>query len=378
MALNVITNDLVSQAVLYAECHSHWKYDSNWFTSPEGLEWTMRHRDPGGSNNFQIVQSTDAEIITRRIMWSIYKDGMAPMAVVNGGEHWLVVRGFSSSSAPTGPSDMSCRIETIDVANPTEVPNLPGLPPPHTSADGCGTGVIPTSTNLTRGNASYNMAYARWKESFLLPAVLPGYWQGKIVAVVSDKSASSPQTGVQSLANLTASIPILSPQKAKMAADKSLVDFGLNLRPEYAAVSKSAVAVNPLLVQRLDRSDSFYYIIPYQDKNAPGVVSKVISVNASGGAYYESAVRRLNTKEGVFSAISREAALKIGMSQTNFNPQMTRKEAIGIHPNLVWKPCRESFSPFVPFYLLTIGEHLLYVRVDGVAFTELHTHDQGR
>ena len=43
---------------------------------------------------------------------------------------------------------------------------------------------------------------------------------------------------------------------------------------------------------------------------------------------------------------------------------------------LVWRPCVESLSPFLPFYRFDIqgqdGETPLYVRIDGEPFTELH------
>jgi hypothetical protein len=54
-----------------------------------------------------------------------------------------------------------------------------------------------------------------------------------------------------------------------------------------------------------------------------------------------------------------------------------RREAICLYPTLVWKPCRESLSPFWPFHMLTIGAHRIYVRIDGAVFTALHDDDRG-
>ena len=51
---------------------------------------------------------------------------------------------------------------------------------------------------------------------------------------------------------------------------------------------------------------------------------------------------------------------------------LVRKEAICIFPTLVWRPCRESLSPYWPFYMLTVGDARLYVRIDGAVFTALH------
>jgi hypothetical protein len=37
----------------------------------------------------------------------------------------------------------------------------------------------------------------------------------------------------------------------------------------------------------------------------------------------------------------------------------------------VWKPCVESRSPFYPFRLVTIGDQVRYVRIDGKEFASL-------
>ena len=48
-----------------------------------------------------------------------------------------------------------------------------------------------------------------------------------------------------------------------------------------------------------------------------------------------------------------------------------RREAICIHPTFVWRPCLESLSPFYPIRMVTVGDHRLYIRVDGPVFTSL-------
>ena len=55
---------------------------------------------------------------------------------------------------------------------------------------------------------------------------------------------------------------------------------------------------------------------------------------------------------------------------------IVRKEAHGLYPTLVWQPCRESLSPYYPFFMVTVGAQRIYVRVDGQVFTKLH--DKGR
>jgi hypothetical protein len=56
---------------------------------------------------------------------------------------------------------------------------------------------------------------------------------------------------------------------------------------------------------------------------------------------------------------------------------VVRPEAHCLYPALVWRPCLESLSPFFPFHMLTVGDHRIYVRVDGRLFTTLHINLPG-
>lgn len=47
---------------------------------------------------------------------------------------------------------------------------------------------------------------------------------------------------------------------------------------------------------------------------------------------------------------------------------LVRKDAVCLYPHLVWRPCRESLSPYYPFFMFTLGNERLYVRVDGAVF----------
>jgi hypothetical protein len=50
-----------------------------------------------------------------------------------------------------------------------------------------------------------------------------------------------------------------------------------------------------------------------------------------------------------------------------------RDGLVGEHPVLVWKPCLQSRSPFLPFYQLSVGDSFVYYRVDGERFSKLTT-----
>ena len=47
------------------------------------------------------------------------------------------------------------------------------------------------------------------------------------------------------------------------------------------------------------------------------------------------------------------------------------KGKIIIDPILVWKPCVESYSRFLPFYKVKMGNKTVYVRIDGKVYPRL-------
>jgi hypothetical protein len=80
--------------------------------------------------------------------------------------------------------------------------------------------------------------------------------------------------------------------------------------------------------------------------------------------------------------MEREAALKTVVGRIVELPDRVgrlriRPDALCQYPHLVWKPCRESLSPYYPFYMFTVGAYRVYVRSDGAVFTELHATDHG-
>ena len=54
-----------------------------------------------------------------------------------------------------------------------------------------------------------------------------------------------------------------------------------------------------------------------------------------------------------------------------------RPDVACIGRHWVWRPCRESLSPYYPFKLVSYGDHRLYVRIDGRVFTSLTPAGRG-
>ena len=178
---------LLDQDDLYADNHSHSTAESGWYSGPDGLQWTMNDRRPSGFNNyFALFALSSEDSISRKIVWTIHHYQVAPIALVYGWAHWIVVHGFTASDAPSGVGDVSFAIESFDINNPW--PPAPGAgspavaPPPHGASDGCGAGG-------SRGIANEHLAYVAWQDDYMT-GVPGGHWAGKHVAVCDPEPPS--------------------------------------------------------------------------------------------------------------------------------------------------------------------------------------------
>ena len=127
------------------------------------------------------------------------------------------------------------------------------------------------------------------------------------------------------------------------------------------------------LVQRIDRKDSYYFVVTF---NIAGRETARFIIDAYSGKLTEasgvtestkSLQRYVSSQDALDRLITARAASKIKW-EFEF-----RRECIGLHPVLVWKPCRQSPSPFLPFYQFSVGGSLVYLRVDGELFSALKT-----
>ncbi len=385
MVLDSLGAGLLDQNTLYNDNHSHSTSESGWSTAPDGLQWTMHNLEPPappgpphyGSYDFVLFALDTEDLISRKLVWTVHHYQAAPIALVYGWDHWIVVRGYTASAAPTSVGDTSFTISSFDVNNPW--PPVPSWydpsqapPPPHADGtDGCGTGG-------SRGVVDENISYTAWQSTYMT-GVPSGYWGGKFVAV-ADPAPPPTGRGIYSrplLEPLKDEGRLLTREHAAKRAEELLHAYGLSGRESYKHVLGSAKLGEGVLVQRLDLPDSFYYIVPAA---AGAVTPLAVLIDAKNGLYLQSAV---HTGDGsVFAHRSREEVARSVIGTVVELPNEMgripiREEAVCQYPILVWRPCRESLSPLYPFHLFTVGGHRIYVRIDGAVFTELHTTGRG-
>ena len=373
MVLETIGAGILDQDDLYADNHSHSTAESGWASGPDGLQWTMNDRRPGGfSNYFALFALRSEDQISRKICWTIHHYQVAPIALVYGSAHWIVVRGYTASAHPSSSADVGYSIDGFDLNNPW--PYAPSFdnaadapPPPHTSADGCGTGG-------DRGIANEHVTYATWQTTYMTGA-WPGYWGGKFIAVCDPEPPADHFGDQRPPRKRPGTGKLLTPQRIAELAISGLKEYGLVERNEWERVLRRSKPAPGILVERLDRPNIFYSLVPFLIGRRP---MAYVSVDARFGDYLQSAILPKVNRH----FITRDEALKLVLNKRvelgNLQGRLfIREGAICMYPHLVWRPCKESLSPYFPFYMFTVGRFRLYVRVDGVIFTSLTLNQKG-
>jgi hypothetical protein len=371
MVLAQIGAGLLDQDSLYADNHSHSVAESGWYTAPDGLTWTLNDRDPG-THYFVDFDLTSEDLISRKLCWTIEHYEVAPVALVFGSAHWIAIRGYEASAAPTSSGDNSYSIIAFDVNNPWPPTPTPAPPPPHTVGDVCGSGG-------DLGVADEHITYSTWQSDYMT-GVSGGYWGGKFVAVC-DPEPPPISAGVRRRVQKRLSgEKLITPQTAARNAVTGLKAYNLAKRKNWKKALVDATPANPVLVQRLDYPDRFYYIVP-MGKTAKSR-SILVSVDARYGDYREAVFLPAENRSHLVASMERKE-LVAKVSDKKFELEeplgrfLVRPEAFCLYSTLVWKPCRESLSPFWPFHMFTIGDYRVYVRIDGAIFTKLHDDQRG-
>src|SRR5215472_10854924 len=291
MVLDSIGAGLLNQDDLYNDNHTHSTTEPGWYTAPDGLLWTMNNLKPPSPifNSYFVLDALlNEDSISRAIIWTIHHYRVAPIAMVYGSQHWVVVRGYTASASPAGFDDTSYSISGFVLNNPwPPVPSAsnPGVapPPPHSVSDGCGTGG-------DRGVADEHIAYSTWQTDYMT-GIPGGYWAGKFVGVCDpDPPPSRPGVFREILMQPLPGNQLIATDRAVARAEEGIKAYSLHDLDSFRASLNNVQAGRPVLVQRLDRLDSFYYIVPFTGTG--GGTSAAVAVDARTGVYRQSVVRR--------------------------------------------------------------------------------------
>jgi hypothetical protein len=393
MVLDSVGAGLLDQAGLYTDNHNHTSWDQSlynalgqkveWATNPDGLAWTLNDRDTDPHHVYYQYPLQSEDVASRKIAWTIEHYGVAPCALVMGAAHWIVVRGMDLSKAPTGSGDTGYAINSFRVndpwppvpsssywANPSQPP-----PPPHNAGDGCGTGG-------NRGVADEVIAYNQWQNTYMTAANYhaQGHWQGLFVAVCDpEPPAIRRGRSVRLSRRFDGERVIHSDDAARLATE--LIERRTYI-PDDEIWQRSLKNVKPapaVLVQRLDRLDEYYYVVPLVSTRTAATAALLFDARFGD---FQQAVSFPKPEQSIVNWPSSQAVLKQVVGKTfelerYQGPLHIREGVATVLDFWFWKPCRESLSPLWPFKMIVIGGNTLYFRIDGQVFTALHDNVLG-
>ena len=156
---------------------------------------------------------------------------------------------------------------------------------------------------------------------------------------------------------------MISPEAAVEAAKRGLDRVDIRDSAVMATIRASGDAGVPVLVERLDKPGQPYYLVPWHD---PRGIVLIMQVDAQSGSMSSTALvktplRRLTISDGEAQSIVSE---RLGVP------------VVG-QPRLVWLPCRESASPFQPFYQVPIAGGNAFVDMQGSLHERLTPFGKG-
>ena len=323
-----------------------------WATPPDGLVDIMNQYDPRGPGFFHLYANVDNQTLTSQITHTIDTYQVSPIALVFDRMHWVVVYGHEQVNNPVTQT----RQLKLYVNNPS--PSL-DMPINHGRGDFCS----------TDGHVSdIEILEDVWYRDYLTPVDV-GLWNGLCLAVCDPFPVGPVERKISAEKKVRQNTLI----GASLAMENSMVAIKQYNLFSHKIDNKTLDGLEPgkpYLVKRLDRLNDYYYMVPILSNKK---LVAFINIDGRFGNFRDAGsgqeFQQLNIKpmpeEKIFDIIGKRILTKKGT--INVFPEVT-----SISPFLVWQPCRESLSTFLPFHLINIDNHRFYMRLDGNLFPSLN------
>jgi hypothetical protein len=199
----------------------------------------MNHRKPPAfPNHFVLFSEGTEDAISRKIAWTIHHYRVAPIAVVYGWDHWVVVRGYEASAAPTSSADTSIVLYGVFINNPW-----------------------PPVTFPSPGIEDEHIGYSHWVSTYMtgVPSTWPddgtptgSVWSGLFLAVCDPEPAALEVGRREAEAGQAKGSRLLSAKEMAPLAVRGLKRHGLFEQEQFARALDATKPGEGRLVQRLD------------------------------------------------------------------------------------------------------------------------------
>lgn len=355
----------LDQDDLYASNHSH-NSQPGWATDPHGLCYTLNDRRPAAFlPRYFLVNKrlTEAEG-SRDVAFTLFHYRVSAAVLVYHCQHWNVVCGVQTDVDPaTGPYV----IEGFWLNNPVWDASVAS----HDGVDSCGSGGV-------HGVANEFVTYAEWQTNrfngcaYDAPAGAQQW-----ISVCDPEPATFGLPHRRESRRKGDGRRLIAGKEIVRLAESGLKEYGIAASEWGREMLSEGGFGTPLLVKRLDDPNDYYYLTPWQHD---GGIRGFVDNDARFGMFKSVRLFAQPIQDLLISAAPGAALLDAVGRRVN-NKQFSLPEERGrfrvypgtycVPPLLVWKPCRESWSPHLPFYQLVIGGNVVYVRIDGAVFTQL-------
>ena len=324
-----------------------------WATTPQALAAALAARLSKATHHLKVLRVADSHEPPMEAVLESIDNGAPAAALVDSGDHWLVIKGYKAgrNTAETVPI-FDRLLNGVWVCDPGDPLSRRMITAEEFVFQRFG----PTACGLQAD-----------QDRFVVLADRTAIREGRMV----DARPTEPELQ-----------PLLTPAAAVSAAErlaKELLEDDSD-EPEWVDALSNARPGDPQLVQRLDRVDDYYYVVPLVRE---GQITARLALDAKTGHLKEvggigepgQALQPLTPWQTPADFLSRVAGQLLPLSTIK---RVVRPETVGIHPQFVWRPCPQSRSPLIPFSLLTIADVQIYLRVDGKTFPNLTPVGSGR
>jgi hypothetical protein len=351
----------LDQDDLYTSNNSH-NAQSGWYSDPEGVKYTMVDRKPASFTNTFVVyrRATEAEG-SQKLVYTLEHYGVSPIVLVYGCGHWLVVCGVQTD---VNPANGPYIIQGFWLNNPVWENNEP-----HAAGDVCGTG-------SGHGVENQWVSYTAWQSTYFTGCVYDSADNSKqYISVCDPAEPKIPVPRQVEPVRYFDGREIVEPRKIPSALQKELQRFELVTTKQTARVARGKFG-SPLLVQRLDSESEFYYLLPSTERTSVIGYAQVDARFGNLESLYtmKRAAKPIETNIRKLEAELNGLRVELPREQGRV---LLRKGEFQIDRRLVWRPCRQSFSPHLPFWRVTSGPFTFYKRIDGPLFTQLALDGRG-
>jgi len=351
----------LDQDDLYNSNHTH-NARSGWYSDPEGVRFTMVDRKPASfANTFVVYRQASESAGSQKLVYTLQHYGVSPIVLVYGCAHWIVVCGVQTDVNPaTGPYT----IEGFWVNNPVYEDN-----DPHAGGDVCGSGG-------SHGIENQWVSYATWQSTYFTGCAYDSTDGSSQFLSVCDPDVpeiAAPRR-VEPIRYFDGR-SIADPRKVVEVLRQELKRFSLIKAKQTARVARGRFGT-PLLVRRLDVEGQYYYLVPSMEGNNMIGYMQVDAVYGNLESVFPFKRAMQPSQTDPRQVVKRLAGMRIDLPCERGRLRLI-KGKFDIDRTLVWKPCRQAYSPHLPFWKINAGPFTFYQRIDGPVFAQLTLNGRG-